>query len=131
MVRQLDERPPGVAARPAAVPWQGGPTEPAPRPRLSPASTTDNSRPGVTIEDQIEAAVERALQRMLGPYLAKLCAPEPAVYTVAHTAVVMQVSEDTVARLVKRGVLPRVPHLDGKVLIPRAAVQKLVGGEGE
>jgi excisionase family DNA binding protein len=94
-------------------------------------STTDNSRPGGTIEDQIEAAVERALQRMLGPYLAKLCAPEPAVYTVAHTAVVMQVSEDTVARLVKRGVLPRVPHLDGKILIPRAAVQKLVSGEGE
>jgi hypothetical protein len=54
---------------------------------------------------------------MLGPYLAKLCAPEPAVYTVAHAAVVMQVSEDTISRLVKSGVLPRVPHLDGKILI--------------
>jgi hypothetical protein len=27
---------------------------------------------------------------------------------------------------VRRGVLPRVPHLDGKVLIPRQAVVRLV-----
>ncbi len=86
--------------------------------------------PGATIEDQIEAAVERALERVLGPYLAKLCEPEPAVYTVAQATVVMQVSEDTISRLVKRGVLPRVPHLDGKVLIPRGAVEKLVAGQG-
>lgn len=126
MARRLDERLPDRAA----VPRQGGATGPASRPQRL-VSSTDSSRPGATIEDQIEAAVERALQRMLGPYLAKLCAPEPAVYTVAHAAVVMQVSEDTVSRLVKRGVLPRVPHLDGKVLIPRAAVQKLVTGEGD
>lgn len=84
----------------------------------------------VTIEDQIKAAVERAVERVLGPYLARLCQPEPAVYTVAQVAVVLQVSDDTVARLVKRGALPRVPHLDGKVLIPRAAVERLVGANG-
>lgn len=92
--------------------------------------TTDDPRARTTIEDQIEAAVERALERLLGPYLAKLCEPEPAVYTVAQAAIVMQVSEDTISRLVKRRVLPRVPHLDGKVLIPRAAIEKLVTGEG-
>lgn len=92
--------------------------------------TNDDPRSGTTIEDQIEAAVERALQSVLAPYLARLDEPEPAVYTVAQAAVVMQVSEDTVSRLVKRRVLPRVPHLDGKMLIPRAAVEKLLTGEG-
>jgi excisionase family DNA binding protein len=45
---------------------------------------------------------------------------------VAQAAVVLQVSEDTIARLVRRGVLARVPHLDGKVLIPRASVAELL-----
>jgi hypothetical protein len=49
---------------------------------------------------------------------------------VGQVAVVLQVSDDTVARLVKRGAPPRVPHLDGKVLIPRAAVERLVGANG-
>jgi excisionase family DNA binding protein len=46
-------------------------------------------------------------------------------------AVLLQISEDTVGRLVKRGVLPRVPHLDGKVLIPRDAVERLAQGQGQ
>lgn len=83
-----------------------------------------------TIEEQIEAAVERAVERLLGPYLARLCQPEPAVYTLAQVAVVLQVSDDTVSRLVKRGALPRVPHLGGKVLIPRAAVERMVEADG-
>ena len=126
----LDEGLPGRPPRPAAVPRQGGAAVPPPRPRLSSVPPTTDPRPGATIEDQIEAAVERALERVLGPYQAKLCEPEPAVYTVAQAAVVMQVSEDTISRLVKRGYLPRVPHLDGKVLIPRCAVEKLVAGQG-
>jgi excisionase family DNA binding protein len=76
----------------------------------------------------IEDAVERAVERFLGPYLHRICEPEPAVYTVAQTAVVLQVSEDSVARLVRRGVLHRVPHVGGKVLIPRAAVDELIAG---
>ena len=81
-----------------------------------------------SIEACIEDAVERAVERFLGPYLRRICEPEPAVYTVAQTAVVLQVSEDTIARLVRRGVLHRVPHVGGKVLIPRAAVDELVAG---
>jgi predicted site-specific integrase-resolvase len=50
------------------------------------------------------------------------------VFTAAQAAVALQLSEDTVWRLVKRGVLPRVPHLEGKLLIPREAVSRLVGG---
>lgn len=82
-----------------------------------------------TIEELVESAVQRAVQRTIGPYLTRLCDPEPAVYTVAQAAVVLQVSEDTVSRMVKRGVLARVPHLDGKVLIPRAAVGQLINGQ--
>jgi excisionase family DNA binding protein len=81
-----------------------------------------------SIEARIEDAVERAVERLLGPYLRRICEPEPAVYTVAQAAVVLQVSEDTVARLVRRGVLHRVPYVGGKVLIPRAAVNQLLAG---
>jgi excisionase family DNA binding protein len=79
------------------------------------------------IERLLEEVVERAVERSLGPYLRRICEPEPAVYTVAQAAVVLQVSEDTIARLVRRGVLSRVPHVDGKVLIPRISVDELVG----
>ena len=78
------------------------------------------------IEALIEEVIERAVERLLGPNLRRICEPEPAVYTVAQAAVVLQVSEDTIARLVRRGVLHRVPHVGGKVLIPRAAVDELL-----
>ena len=83
-----------------------------------------------SIERTIEEVVERAVERRLGPYLRRICEPEPAVYTVAQAAIVLQVSEDTIARLVRRGVLHRVPHVEGKVLIPRVAVDELLGGVG-
>jgi excisionase family DNA binding protein len=84
------------------------------------------AQPG-TIEQQIEVAVQRALDLVLGPHMRLPSEPEPAVYTVAQAAFVMQVSYDTILRLVKRGILPRVPHLDRKVLIPRSAVVRLLG----
>ena len=109
-----------------AVPRQGatGPASQRPLSRLIPASA--DPVPASTIDEQIESAVERAIQRVLGPYLRKLSGPEPAVYTIAEAAVVIRVSEDTVSRLVKRGILPRLPHLDGKVLIPREAIERLL-----
>jgi excisionase family DNA binding protein len=70
--------------------------------------------------------VERAINRLLEPHLRRLQSCSPAVYTVHQAAEVLQVSEDTIGRLVRRGVLHRVPHLDGKVLIPRQAVARLV-----
>jgi len=78
------------------------------------------------MEALIEAAVERAIARSLGPYLGRLSVCEPAVYTVAQAAEVLQVSEDTVGRIVRRGVLPRVPHVGGKILIPRRALDRLI-----
>ncbi|MGH9073678.1 MAG: helix-turn-helix domain-containing protein [Acidimicrobiales bacterium] len=78
-----------------------------------------------SVEALIEAAVERAVRQVLGPHLHKLASCEPAVYTVSQAAQVLQVSEDTVGRMVRRGALPRVPLVDGKVLIPRRALDRL------
>ena len=86
----------------------------------------DGPRATIGIEALIEAAVERAIRRSFGPYLHRLSACEPAVYTVAQSAEVLQVSEDTVGRMVRRGVLPRVPHVGGKVLIPTRALDRLI-----
>ena len=82
----------------------------------------------LSIEEMIEAAVERAIRRSLGPYLHRLSACEPAVYTVAQSAQVLQVSEDTIGRMVRKGVLPRVPHVGGKVLIPKLALHRFIEG---
>jgi excisionase family DNA binding protein len=78
-----------------------------------------------SLEQLIEAAVERAVLRSIGPLLRRPNAPMPAVYTVSQAADLLQVSQDTVSRMVRRGVLPRVPHVGGKVLIPRAALDRL------
>ena len=90
-----------------------------------------NIPPPRTIDELVEDAVDRAVTRLLAPYLRRLAQPEPAVYTVAQAAIVLQVSDDTISRLVRRGALPRVPHLDGKVLIPRRAVETLIESSDE
>ena len=59
----------------------------------------------LSIEACIEEAVERAVERCLGPYLRRICEPEPAVYSVAQAAAVLQVSEATIARMVSKRVL--------------------------
>ena len=84
-----------------------------------------------SIEELIERAVTRAIQQLLEPYLVRLSKPEPLVYTVSQAAEVLQVSTDTIGRLVRRGVLDRVPHLDGKTLIPKLSVEQLVAGAGQ
>lgn len=81
------------------------------------------------IESHIEDAVARAVERLLKPYPRRICEPEPATYTASQAATVLQVSEDTIGRMVRRGVLARVPYVDGKLLIPRAAVDALVAGD--
>lgn len=97
----------------------------------SPLQTVAGSaapQPSLSIEEMIEAAVERAIRRTFGSYLHRLSACEPAVYTVAQSAEVLQVSEDTIGRMVRKGVLPRVPHVGGKVLIPKRALDRLIEG---
>lgn len=52
--------------------------------------------------------------------------PEPLVYSVREAAHVLRTSTTTVRRLVDEGVLPIVPHLGQRIVIPRAAVAALV-----
>jgi len=96
--------------------------------RLDRAPTRPTS-PRQSLDEIVEAAVTRSIEQLLQPYLVKLQAPEPLVYTVGQAADVLQVSTDTVGRLVKRGLLVRVPHLDGKLLIPKSAVEEFIGGD--
>jgi excisionase family DNA binding protein len=66
--------------------------------------------PGASsLEQLIEAAVERAVLRSITPLLRRPSAPTPAVDTLSQAAELLQVSQDTVSRMVRRGVLPRVP----------------------
>lgn len=81
-----------------------------------------------SIEQLVEAAVTRAIEQLLEPYLHRLAEPEPLVYTVSQAAAILQVSPDTVSRLIRRGVLDRVPHVDGKQLIPKRSLEDLVAG---
>jgi len=80
----------------------------------------------VSLDDAIQEAVIGAVQRALGPYLRRLADPEPLVFSVPEAARVLRTSTNTVRRLVEERVLPTVPHMGQRVLIPRSAVQRLV-----
>jgi excisionase family DNA binding protein len=119
--------PANARAKPAAV--RARTERVARREESAPAAPDLDYRSATTIESLIEDAVQRAVSRALGPHLERLHLCEPMVFTVSQAAQALQVSEDTIGRLVRRGVLPRVPHLDGKVLIPRQAVVRLVADQ--
>jgi excisionase family DNA binding protein len=74
----------------------------------------------------IQAVVVEAIQQSLAPYLRRLADPEPLVYSVREAAYVLSTSTNTVRRLVDEGVLPIVPHMGQRVIIPRKAVVRLV-----
>lgn len=74
----------------------------------------------------LAAVVERAVERAVESMVRQLRQPEPLVYTVHQAAHALQVSPDTVGRMIRRGTLLKVPHLDGRVLIPRVAVEALI-----
>jgi excisionase family DNA binding protein len=86
----------------------------------------------VSIEETIERLVTTGVEKALGRYVRRLADPEPLVYTVPETAHVLRTSTNTIRRLVDDGVLPTVPHMGQRVLIPRSAVARLVeSGESE
>jgi excisionase family DNA binding protein len=80
----------------------------------------------VSLDDAIQTVVAEAVQQSLGPYLRRLADPEPLVYSVREAAHVLRTSTKTVRRLVDEGVLPIVPHMGQRVLIPRTSVVRLV-----
>lgn len=78
------------------------------------------------LDAAIQQTVREAVRAELGPYLRRLADPEPLVYSVPEAAHVLRTSTKTVRKLVDDKVLPVVPHIEGRVLIPRAAVVQLV-----
>jgi excisionase family DNA binding protein len=80
----------------------------------------------VSLDAAVEKAVAAALEKALGPYLRRLSDPEPLVYSVRQAAHVLATSTTTVRRLVEEGVLPIVPHMGQRIVIPRVAVANLV-----
>jgi len=67
-----------------------------------------------------------AVEKALAPYLRRLSDPGPLVYSVREAARVLSTSTTTVRRLVEEGVLPVVPHMGQRVVIPCGAVVRLV-----
>lgn len=80
----------------------------------------------MTLEDSITHVVERAVEKVFGRYLRRLSDPEPLVYNVREAAAVLRTSETTIRNLIDDGVLPTVPHMGNRVVVPRKAVVQLV-----
>jgi len=80
----------------------------------------------VSLDAAIQAVVVEAVQQALAPYMRRLADPEPLVYSVRDAAHVLRTSTNTVRRLVDEGVLPIVPHMGQRIVIPRLAVVRLV-----
>ena len=79
-----------------------------------------------SIDEAIAAAVQESVDKAMAPIVERMGEPAPLVWTTGQAAAALGCSTQTVARLVDRGVLPRVPHMGTLRLIPRAAVERLV-----
>jgi excisionase family DNA binding protein len=84
----------------------------------------------VSLDAAVENAVAAALEKALGPYLRRLSDPVPLTYSVREAAHVLRTSTTTVRRLVDEEVLPTVPHMGQRIVIPRVAVANLVASGG-
>jgi excisionase family DNA binding protein len=80
----------------------------------------------MSLDGAIQAAVTAALAKALQPYLRRLSDPEPLVFSVPEAARVLRTSTNTIRRLVADGVLPTVPHMGHRILIPRSAIVRFV-----
>lgn len=80
----------------------------------------------MSLDAAIRDVVVGAISEALAPYLRRLSDPEPLVYSVREAAQVLSTSTNTVRRLVDEGVLPIVPHMGQRIVIPRTAVVRLV-----
>ena len=80
----------------------------------------------MSLDAAIQAVVVDAIEAALAPYLRRLADPEPLVYSVREAAHVLSTSTTTVRRLIDEGVLPVVPHMGQRIVVPRGAVVRLV-----
>jgi excisionase family DNA binding protein len=82
----------------------------------------------VNLNEAIRTEVRAAVHEVLDPFLPKLARPDCRTYTFGQAAQVIGCSDRHVAKLVNRGVLPLVPELGTRKLIPRVAVEQFVDG---
>jgi excisionase family DNA binding protein len=84
----------------------------------------------VTVDEHLHrivaGAVEEAVARQFRTLAELVATVAPLTYKAEEAAVVIGVCDKTVRELVREGVLPVVPHLGNRVLIPRAAVEAFV-----
>lgn len=81
-----------------------------------------------SIEELVRTEVAAGVADVLGPYLPRLARPECRSYTFGQAAAVIGCSDRHVSKLVRDNVLPIVPHMGGRKLIPRVAVEAFVDG---
>jgi excisionase family DNA binding protein len=96
-----------------------------------------HGHPAITIDDLIEDRVERAVQRVLTPYIRQLAqttsatvhdgllAPEPLAYTVKQAASMLGVSRGMLYQLIATGELRSV-RLGSRRLVLREAIVSLL-----
>lgn len=85
-------------------------------------------RPTDPVLAAVYDAVTTAFDDVLRPFLPRLSRPEKRTYSFAEAADVIGCSPKTVARLVNRGVLPVLPELGARRVIPRVAVEAFADG---
>lgn len=77
----------------------------------------------------VDAAVDKALARIVPELEASMRHLRPLAVDTTGAGKLLGVSERTARQLVVDGLLPKVPHLGSRVLIPVTAIQKFVDGE--
>ena len=80
----------------------------------------------MNLDEAILTVVAEAVQQSLAPYLRRLADPEPLVYSVREAVHVLRTSTNTVRRLIDEGILPNVPHMGQRLLVPRTEVVRVV-----
>jgi excisionase family DNA binding protein len=80
----------------------------------------------VSLDAAIQAVVIDAIGQALAPYIRRLSDPEPLVYSIREAAHALSTSTTTIRRLIDEGVLPIVPHMGQRIVVPRGAVLRLV-----
>jgi excisionase family DNA binding protein len=107
------------------LPQRGSRSTRAGRRSAAPILSTNRDPVGV-IDAAIERVVAHAVAQAAERFHQAALSPPSLVFTVAQAAEALQVSSDTINRLIKKGNLSKVPHVDGKTLIPRQSVERLI-----
>lgn len=80
----------------------------------------------MSVDAALKDLVHEAMGEYLDSFVGRLTDPEPLTYSIPQAAKVLGTSQDTVRRLIAADHLPLVPHMGGRRLIPRTAVERLV-----